>query len=42
MRKGEIQEFNGFIDLVEMVDVPTIGNKFTWKNLEGSLMSSLD
>lgn len=42
MRKGEIQEFNGIIDLMEMVDVPIIGNKFTWTNLEGSLISNLD
>lgn len=41
MRIVETQEFNDLINLMELVDVPTIGTKFTWTNLEGSLRSRL-
>lgn len=32
VRLSEIQEFNDFIDLVELMDVPTIDRRFTWTN----------
>lgn len=33
---------NEFIDYMELVNVPFIGNIFTWSNKEGSVRSSLD
>lgn len=37
-----MKEFNKFIDLTEVVDVPIIGSNFTWMNMEGSTGSRLD
>lgn len=39
---NEINEFNYFIDLMELVEVPAIGNEFTWANNDGSAKSRLD
>lgn len=36
-------EFNHFLDLLEMVDVPMLGRRFTWCNsLDGERWSGLD
>lgn len=36
-----MQEFIGLIDSLELVDVPSIGRKFTWYNQDGGIMSKL-
>ena len=41
-RRGEITEFNNFIDESQLIDVPLIGNKFTWFSPDGKAMSKLD
>lgn len=38
----ESNEFNEFIVMVDLVDVPLIGSRFTWSNKEGSIKSRLD
>ncbi|XP_058723105.1 uncharacterized protein LOC131594923 [Vicia villosa] len=40
--RKEMSEFNGFIEGMELVDVPTIGGKFTWLNSNGKVMSRID
>ncbi|XP_058761354.1 uncharacterized protein LOC131634746 [Vicia villosa] len=41
-RSSVSYEFNDFIDLIGLVDVPTIVKKFTWSNKDGSVKSRLD
>ncbi|XP_058755280.1 uncharacterized protein LOC131628456 [Vicia villosa] len=41
-RMNEITEFNEFIDSLELVDIPSIGKRFTWSNKEGNSKSRLD
>ncbi|CAI8597259.1 unnamed protein product [Vicia faba] len=38
----ELDEFNDFVYHLDLVDVPLMGNKFTWFNLEGGACSRLD
>ncbi|XP_058759850.1 uncharacterized protein LOC131633146 [Vicia villosa] len=38
----EMEKFKNFIEDMEVVDVPTIGSKFTWFNSNGKTMSRLD
>lgn len=38
----ESTEFNDFIEHMDMVDLPSIGNRFTWSNKDGSAKSILD
>ncbi|MCI15886.1 cysteine-rich receptor-like protein kinase [Trifolium medium] len=38
----ERAEFAHFIDILEVVDIPVTGNKFTWFNSDGSVMSRLN
>ena len=38
----KIIEFNNYIDESQLVDVPMIGNKFTWFSLQGNAKSRLD
>ncbi|XP_058733032.1 uncharacterized protein LOC131604619 [Vicia villosa] len=38
----ETTEFNDFIEQMDLVDLPTIGSRFTWSNKEGSARSRLD
>ncbi|XP_058726438.1 uncharacterized protein LOC131597788 [Vicia villosa] len=40
--RNEINYFKGFIDDMDLVDVPTIGGKFTWFNSNGKAMSRID
>lgn len=40
--RGEISEFNEFIDMLYLVDLPLVGKRFTWGDLEGSSMSTID
>ncbi|XP_058760862.1 uncharacterized protein LOC131634227 [Vicia villosa] len=40
--RKEIEDFKVFIEEMELVDPPTIGGKFTWRNSGGSAMSRLD
>ncbi|XP_058774256.1 uncharacterized protein LOC131648522 [Vicia villosa] len=40
--RKEIEDFKEFIEEMELVDPPTIGGKFTWRNICGSAMSRLD
>lgn len=39
---GEMVEFNDFIEGLDLIDVPLMGNKFTWFNLSGKVVSTLD
>ncbi|XP_058785067.1 uncharacterized protein LOC131659978 [Vicia villosa] len=41
-RQTEIEEFNTFIDCMELLDVPVLGNKHTWINSNGTASSRLD
>ncbi|XP_058724480.1 uncharacterized protein LOC131595951 [Vicia villosa] len=38
----EMEEFANFIELMEVVDLPVLGNKFTWINSSGKAKSRLD
>lgn len=38
----ETNEFNDFIEIMEVIDVPIIGNSSTWTNMEDSSRSRLD
>lgn len=38
----EIDEFNCFIENMEVIDVPILGKSFTWFNADGSSRSRLD
>jgi len=40
--KREMQGFNNFIDSMEMVDIPSIGRKYTWYRPNGKAKSRLD
>lgn len=40
--QSEIEELNEFINPIELVDIPTISNFFTWSNRDGSSRSRLD
>ncbi|XP_058740903.1 uncharacterized protein LOC131613233 [Vicia villosa] len=40
--RTEMEEFAGLIDLLEVVDLPVIGNKFTWLKLGGDVRSRID
>lgn len=42
VNKREMEEFNEFIENLELVDPSTIGKKYTWFSLEGRSMSRLD
>lgn len=42
IRTTETTDFNEFIDLMELINVPSIGGRFTWSNKEGSARSRLD
>lgn len=39
---GDMQEFNQFIENMELIDVPPIGKKFTWFCSDDIAMSRLD
>lgn len=39
---GEISEFNDFIDMLYLVDLPLVGKRFTWGDLEGSYINTID
>lgn len=39
---GERVEFNEFIEGLELINIPSKGNNFTWFNLSGKPMSRLD
>lgn len=41
-RLTEIEEFRSFIDCMELIDLPVIGNKCTWINSNGTTSSRLD
>ncbi|CAK8544093.1 unnamed protein product [Lathyrus sativus] len=38
----EMEDFASLIDLMEVVDLPTIGNQFTWFNSDGKAKIMLD
>ncbi|XP_058754723.1 uncharacterized protein LOC131627880 [Vicia villosa] len=38
----EMEEFSRVIELLEVVDLPVVGNKFTWINSNGKLKSRID
>ncbi|XP_058757340.1 uncharacterized protein LOC131630577 [Vicia villosa] len=38
----EMEEFSKFIELMEVVDLPMLGNKFTWLNSNGRARSRID
>ncbi|XP_058784109.1 uncharacterized protein LOC131658877 [Vicia villosa] len=40
--RREMSEFNAFIEEMDLVDLPTIGGKFTWFNSNGKAMSRID
>ncbi|XP_058766091.1 uncharacterized protein LOC131639623 [Vicia villosa] len=40
--KREMSVFNAFIEGMDLVDLPTIGGKFTWFNSNGQAMSRID
>lgn len=40
--RKEMQCFNGFIKGMDLVDVPTIGVKFTWQNSKSKAMNMID
>lgn len=40
--KKEMQAFNNFIDSMELVDIPSIGRKYTWYRPNGKAKSRLD
>ncbi|XP_058749275.1 uncharacterized protein LOC131622266 [Vicia villosa] len=40
--RGEMEEFVKFIELMKLVDLPLVGNKFTWINSNGKARSRLD
>ncbi|XP_058760754.1 uncharacterized protein LOC131634104 [Vicia villosa] len=42
MDGGEIQEFNEFISLMDLLDLPVLGNRFTWFNLAGLACSRIE
>ncbi|CAK8534207.1 unnamed protein product [Lathyrus sativus] len=37
-----MEDFSSFIDIIEVVDLPTVGNQFTWFSTNGRLKSRLD
>ncbi|XP_057432355.1 uncharacterized protein LOC130725120 [Lotus japonicus] len=39
---SEMEEFNGFIDAMELDDIPAVGRKFTWTRPNGKASSRLD
>lgn len=39
---NELFELNHFIDNLDMVELPLVGNKFTWIKPDGFMMSRLD
>ncbi|XP_058741619.1 uncharacterized protein LOC131614006 [Vicia villosa] len=39
---GEILGFNEFISAMELIDLPVLGNRFTWFNLAGTACSRID
>ncbi|MCH99417.1 endonuclease/exonuclease/phosphatase family protein, partial [Trifolium medium] len=41
-RQTEISQFNHFVEMMEVVDVPVLGKKFTWFSADGNSMSRLD
>jgi hypothetical protein len=40
--QSERLEFTHFSEVMELVDIPVMGKKFTWFNLDGTAMSRLD
>lgn len=40
--RSESSDFNGFIDGMELLDIPILGRKFTWVRPNGQQMSRLD
>lgn len=38
----ELAEFHEFIDTMELLDVPMLGNKFTWFKADENTLSQLD
>lgn len=42
LRGGEFIEFSAFIDLMELVDLPTVGENFTWSSVNGWSRSRID
>lgn len=41
-RYREMVEFNAFIDHMEVVELPSVGRKFTWVTAAGGAMSRLN
>lgn len=41
-KMGEMEEFNKFIGLMKLVDVPAIANHFTWFGPNGKACSTCD
>lgn len=42
-RDKGMQDFNNFVDRLEMVDIPMLGRSFTWSNsVEGERWSKID
>lgn len=42
VNRWELEEFNGFIDNMELIVPLIIGKRFTWYSLDGRAMSRLD
>lgn len=40
--EAEMEDFNSFIDELEVVDIPVVGNMFTWYNSDCRPKSGLD
>lgn len=41
-RNSEIEEFSSFIDLMELVDLPIVWNKYTWISSDGYASSMIE
>ncbi|PNY11330.1 histone-lysine N-methyltransferase [Trifolium pratense] len=42
LTRVKMVEFENFMSEAELIDLPLIGRRFTWSNLEGSAMSHID
>lgn len=41
-QNSEFSDFQGFINDLNLIDLPLLGNRFTWSKPDGSAMSRLD
>jgi hypothetical protein len=39
---SEMRAFHGFIDDLDLIDLPLLGRRFTWFHANGRLMSRID